>query len=78
MTRKAATEFATLAELLRRYGATPQAAAHFLIRCLFCLFAEDAGLLPQRLFTQIVEQARRRPATFVPQLLRSTWIGVNC
>ena len=68
VTRQAAEEFATLAELLRRYGATPQAAAHFLIRCLFCLFAEDAGLLPQRLFTQIVEQARRRPATLVPQL----------
>jgi type II restriction/modification system DNA methylase subunit YeeA len=68
VTRKAAEEFATLAELLRRYGATPPAAAHFLIRCLFCLFAEDAGLLPERLFTQIVEQARRRPETFVPQL----------
>ena len=35
------------------------AAAHFLIRCLFCLFAEDVGLLPERLFTQ---HCRRRPA----------------
>ena len=41
VTLEAANEFARLADLLRRYGAAPQEAAHFLIRLLFCLFAED-------------------------------------
>jgi hypothetical protein len=29
-------------------------AADFLIRLLFCLFSEDIGLLPERLFTRLV------------------------
>ena len=32
--------------------------AHFLVRLLFALFAEDMGLLPEELFTQIVRFAR--------------------
>jgi type II restriction/modification system DNA methylase subunit YeeA len=68
VTQQAAAEFARLAELLRQYGTPPHEAAHFLIRCLFCLFAEDVGLLPDRLFTRIVTQARQKPKTFVPQV----------
>jgi type II restriction/modification system DNA methylase subunit YeeA len=67
VTKEAATEFARLAELLRAYGVAPQLAAHFLIRCLFCLFAEDVGLLPNRLFTRLVMQARQHPKSFAPQ-----------
>ncbi len=68
VTKAAAEEFATLAELLRAYGTPPQAAAHFLIRVLFCLFSEDVGLLPDGLFTRIVTQARQRPKSFMPQV----------
>ncbi|HLF29090.1 MAG TPA: DNA methyltransferase [Anaerolineae bacterium] len=68
VTEKAAAEFARLAELLRRYGIEPLRAAHFLIRVLFCLFAEDVGLLPNRLFMRLLEQGRRRPAIFTQQL----------
>ena len=39
-----------------------------MIRCLFCLFAEDNSLLPDRLFTRIFTQARQRPQSFAPQL----------
>ena len=49
VTEEAAREFARLAEQLRKYGADPQRTAHFLIRMLFCLFAEDIGLLPKDL-----------------------------
>ena len=35
-----------LADMLRKAGYDPQEVAHFLIRLLFCLFAEDVGLLP--------------------------------
>jgi hypothetical protein len=68
VTELAAREFATLAESLRRRGADPEQAAHFLMRLLFCLFAEDIGLLPPRLFTRLVETTRGRPADFAPRL----------
>ncbi|MDE0173006.1 MAG: N-6 DNA methylase [Defluviicoccus sp.] len=33
-------------------------------RLVFCMFAEDVGLLPDAMFTRMLEQARRRPASF--------------
>ena len=69
VTEQAAAEFATLAESLRQRGVAPERAAHFLMRLLFCLFAEDIDLLPRRLFTRLVEQTRRRPSVF-GELLR--------
>ena len=68
VTRQAAGEFSRLAALLHRRGEEPPQVAHFLIRLLFCLFAEDAELLPARLFTRLVERARPRPAAFAAQL----------
>ena len=70
VTREAAEKFAKIAELLRRYGADPHQAAHFLIRILFCLFAEDVGLLPKDLFRKLVENTLQRPKSFT-QGLRS-------
>ncbi|HMA36739.1 MAG TPA: DNA methyltransferase [Chloroflexia bacterium] len=64
VTEAAAREFAELAASLRAAGAAPQAAAHFLMRLLFCLFAEDIGLLPPRLFGELVETNRTRPLRF--------------
>ena len=64
----AAAEFATLADSLRARGVDPQRAAHFLMRMLFCLFAEDIGLLPPKLFSKLLENMRRRPADFKAQL----------
>ncbi len=69
VTEQAAAEFATLAESLRQRGVDPERAAHFLMRLLFCLFAEDIELLPRRLFTRLVARTRRRPAVF-RELLR--------
>ena len=68
VTQEAAREFARLADLLRKYGEDPQRAARFLIRLLFCLFAEDTGLLPDGLFTRLIEQTHKRPASFTQQL----------
>ena len=39
----------------------PRAIAHFLNRLVFCMFAEDAGLLPEKLFTRMVASMQRRP-----------------
>ena len=68
VTEKAAREFARLAEQLRLRGAHPDRAAHFLIRLLFCLFAEDVRLLPDGLFSKLVAATRTNPAAFAAQL----------
>ncbi len=68
VTQKAAQEFARLAEQLRLYGVAPQPAAHFLIRILFCLFAEDVGLLPNKLFSRLVKQSWMRPGDLTKRL----------
>ena len=68
VTEKAARRFAEMAQLLRRYGNDPHEVAHFLIRLLFCLFAEDVGILPAGLFTKLVQQPRQNATTFGRQL----------
>lgn len=68
VTEQAAAEFARLAESLRQRDYDPERAAHFLMRLLFCLFAEDIGLLPPRLFARIVDATRTRPQDFTLRL----------
>ena len=70
VTQQAADRFATLAEHLRTTlpDTSAQTIAHFLIRCLFCLFAEDVDLLPNNVFTKLVEQGRVKPDRFTAQL----------
>jgi len=84
VTREAAGEFAKLADLLRGYGEDPHRAAHFLIRLLFCLFAEDIGLLPKDIFTRLVNQTRNDAKAFtalLTQLFQAMatggWLGVE-
>ena len=64
LTERAATAFALLAQTLRERGHAPQAVAHFVNRLVFCMFAEDVGLLPNNLFTRMLEQARQQPEEF--------------
>ena len=77
ITEVAAKSFATLAARLRSRGCvldknsnivsgTPvnsaEVVAHFLTQCLFCFFADDVDLLPQRLFEGLVKNTRITPA----------------
>ena len=64
VTQDAARHFAEIAAALRQRGLDPAAVAHFLDRIVFCLFAEDTGLLPNMVFTRIVEQSRGDPTRF--------------
>ena len=64
LTERAATAFAALAQALRARGHDPQQVAHFVNRLVFCMFAEDVGLLPNEMFTRMLEHARRRPDDF--------------
>ena len=64
LTERAAATFAALAHALRERGHAPQEVAHFVNRLVFCMFAEDVGLLPNKMFTRMLEQACERPEAF--------------
>ena len=64
LTERVAASFATVAQALRERGHDPPAVAHFVHRLVFCMFADDVGLLPDHMFTRMLRQARRAPARF--------------
>ena len=64
VTERAAATFAKLAQGLRDRGHDAHAVAHFVIRLVFCMFAEDVGLLPGNMFTRMLEHTRRNPDRF--------------
>ncbi len=64
ITAEAAGEFAKVAMAMRGRGLDSQQVAHFLIQCIFCMYAEDEGLLHEgisddpQIFTAILKSAR--------------------
>lgn len=61
LTEEVAKEFAGLAQRLRSRGHDPERVAHFVNRLVFCMFAEDVGLLPNKMFQRMLEFGTRRP-----------------
>ncbi len=68
VTRDAAVKFGRIANRLRQRGDDPQEVAHFLNRLVFCLFAEDIDLLPDRIFAEILEESAKDQTKFAPML----------
>jgi type II restriction/modification system DNA methylase subunit YeeA len=68
ITEEAAGRIAALAQSLRDRGQDPAAVAHFLDRIVFCLFAEDVGLLPPKLFARVLQNSKGNPAQFTRAL----------
>jgi len=64
LTEEAAREFAALAQRLRERTNEAHAVAHFVNRLVFCMFAEDVGLLPGAMFTRMLEASRTNPGQF--------------
>ncbi|MFN7309155.1 MAG: DNA methyltransferase, partial [Acetobacteraceae bacterium] len=64
LTEQAAADFAELAGRLRARGHNPHDVAHFVIRLVFCLFADDVALLPAGLFERMLHAAQANPARF--------------
>ena len=58
LTERVAASFAAVAQALRERGHDPQAVAHFVNRLVFCMFADDVGLLPDHMFTRMLRHAR--------------------
>ena len=64
LTERAAAAFAAVAQTLRARGHDPPVVAHFVNRLVFCMFADDVGLLPDHMFTRMLRQAQRTPEQF--------------
>ena len=63
VTAEAAARFASIAVALRRHH-DERRVAHFINKLVFCLFAEDIELLPDRVFADILDEAVKRPNDF--------------
>lgn len=58
LTEEVADTFAKLAIGMRNRNIDPHRAGHFLMKLMFCMFAEDVGLLPKDLFLRTVTGSR--------------------
>lgn len=67
VTALAAADFANIAVELRRQH-DERRVAHFINKLVFCLFAEDIELLPNRVFAYVLDEAAKRPDDFEPML----------
>ncbi|MFI5181103.1 MAG: class I SAM-dependent DNA methyltransferase [Thermoanaerobaculia bacterium] len=77
VTREVAAHLATLAKELHAAKHGPEQVARFLMRCLFTMFAEDVGLLPERLFSEHLEKEWiPHPERFAADV-ESLWQGMN-
>ena len=76
VTKAIANDLAKLAEGLEKKGYDPDTVAAFLMRCLFTMFAEDVGLLPERSFTGLLDECRKHPEYF-PRLIPGLWKIMN-
>jgi type II restriction/modification system DNA methylase subunit YeeA len=73
VTQEVAKLFSRLAERLeleeRSLGASREEIAHFIMRLLFCLFADSIGLLPDHVFRDLLQSDDRfRPRMFLRKL----------
>ncbi len=57
VTEAAATRMGEIATRLTGRGNNPHMVAHFLIQCVFCMFAEDAKILPEKLFETVMDRS---------------------
>ena len=70
VTRATANTFVAVVDTLKKWerAADPERLGHFIVRLFFCLFAEDLGLLPGDIFTQLVGYQERGFRQFVSSL----------
>jgi hypothetical protein len=76
VTQEVARQLAELAKSLERSGCSPERVANFLMRCLFTMFAEDVGLLPDKSFSDFLKGRRGKLDTF-PAMASSLWASMD-
>lgn len=82
ITAERALSLAGLARDLRARGHHPEHVAKFLVRLVFCMFAQAIGLLPRHMLTRMLEAAEQNPPeseALAEQLFRTMatggWLG---
>ncbi len=76
VTREIAERLAAVSKSLEAKKYDAEEVAHFLMRCLFTMFAEDVRLLPENCFRELLDDCRKKPDAFVP-LLTDLWKSMN-
>jgi hypothetical protein len=72
VTREIAKRLAEVSKALEARKCNPEDVAHFLMRCLFTMFAEDTDLLPRGSFTTLLEKCVEDPSHFTHRL-KALW-----
>jgi hypothetical protein len=75
-TRDIAERLAEVSKALEAKKYPPEEVAHFLMRCLFTMFAASMKLLPEDSFRDLLDDCRRDTSKFVP-LLTDLWRSMN-
>ena len=68
ITREAAERIGQIADSMYTRKIPAPRAAHFLMKLMFCMFAEDIGLLPEKLFSRILANSKHDPPRLAKQL----------
>jgi hypothetical protein len=76
VTREIAGRLAQVSKSLEEGGANPEDVAHFLMRCLFTMFAEDVDLLPKGSFRDLLSRSVEDPTHF-PHRLKQLWSDMD-
>lgn len=76
VTKDVAERLAKIATFLEGRSHDPKDVAEFLMRCLFTMFAEDVGLIPNKGFENLLNQIKDTPQNFVPAM-ESLWSVMN-
>lgn len=84
VTREVAGHLAELSKSLEQDGYDPERTAHFLMRCIFTMFAEDVELIPRDGFRNLLKEFtvhtpadRRLPAAAFPDMVRDIWRAMD-
>lgn len=77
VTRGVAGHLADLTKRLEKAGHAPQIVADFLMRCIFTMFAEDVGLLPEEVFTKALKDLWIESPHSFPLGVETLWRAMN-
>jgi hypothetical protein len=76
VTRDIAKRLAQVSLALEKKNFPTQDVAMFLMRCLFTMFAEDVGLLPEKSFKEVLEGCEKNPEIFTHDVTQ-LWEAMN-
>ncbi|MDP3909022.1 MAG: hypothetical protein Q8Q14_01400 [Gemmatimonadales bacterium] len=76
VTKDVAGHLANLARTLEDQGHEQKRVARFIMRCVFTIFAEDIGLLPDEPFRQVLERCTDDPTAF-PEQAAALWKAMD-